>query len=311
MTDEADLEISDLVVGYDETTLERRPVAWRPVLSYFESRGRRGAARIVRSLPKTGDHFDDAAVDHVLLLSHMELQRVEEEFLHGHRVLDLVRAAVAACEAADVPRPWRIVDVGCGLGYVVRWLTSFGGLGADVELIGVDYNRRFVDVATRLAEEEGLRCRFVVANAFRLAEPATLFISSGVMHHFRGAGLHGFFSAQMQPCTVGFIHTDIRPSWLSPIGAWVYHQARMRQPLARHDGTLSAKRAHSAAHLVQVAEAACPQFSIHLYDRGTLPWLSVFHSLIGVEPRLSLPFFGALAATRALTSDEPHRGALR
>lgn len=147
-----DLEISDLVVDYDPETLQRRPVRWRAVLEYFESRGNRTAARIVRSLPRRGEFLDDAEVDRILLVAHMELQRLEEEFLHGQRILDLVRAMVTAAELHGVPKPFRVVDVGCGLGYIVRWLTCFGGLGAGVELIGLDYNARFIRAAQALAE---------------------------------------------------------------------------------------------------------------------------------------------------------------
>ncbi len=294
MPAEPDLEISDLVVRFDPETLERQPVPHAPVLEYFRSRGNRAAARVVQKLKKQGEHFDNDAVDDVLLLSHMELQRLEEEFLHGHRVLDLVRAVVSACEVNGVARPYRVVDVGCGLGYVVRWLTSFGGLGADVELIGVDYNTRFIRAARALAEQEGLRCRFEVANAFELAEPGTVFISSGVLHHFRGAELEQFFAAQSKQTTAAFLHTDIVPSPLSPVGAWIYHQARMRQALARHDGTLSAKRAHPASTLIAAAETACPEFTIHLHDRGTVPLLNVFQSLVGIRPNMEPAFLEAL-----------------
>lgn len=289
-----DLEISDLVVDYDPDTLARRPVRWRAVLEYFQSRGNRSAVRIVRSLPRRGEFLDDAEVDRILLVSHMELQRLEEEFLHGQRILDLVRAMVTAAEVHGVPKPYRVVDIGCGLGYIVRWLTCFGGLGAGVELIGVDYNARFVRAAQTLAEEEGLRCRFELGNAERRAEATTFYISSGVLHHFRGAALVDFLARQGSAVT-GFLHTDIRPSWITPFGAWLYHLARMREPLARHDGTFSALRAHSAATLLNAAQKGCPHLCIHIDDRGTLPIFNVFQSLCGVRADLEHSFLSELA----------------
>jgi len=294
-----DLEISDLIVDYDPDSLQRRPVRWRPVLEHFQSRGNRAAARIVRTLPKAGDFLDDAGVDHVLLLSHMELQRLQEEFLHGQRILDLVRAMVRAAEVHGVAKPFRVVDVGCGLGYLVRWLTCFGGLGADVELIGVDCNARLIRAAQALAEEEGLRCRFEAGNAERLAAPATFYFSSGVLHHFRGTALVDFFARQRAAVT-GFLHTDIRPSWITPVGAWLYHRARMRQALARHDGTLSAVRAHSAAALMEAARASCPGLRIHVDDRGTLPIFNVFQSVVGVRPALEGTFLAELTRRKAM-----------
>jgi SAM-dependent methyltransferase len=293
-----DLEISDLIVDYDPESLQRRPVRWRSVLEYFQSRRDRSAARIVQSLPKDGEFFDNEKIDEILLMSHMELQRLQEEFLHGQRILDLVRALVTAAELHGVPKPFRVVDVGCGLGYVVRWLTCFGGLGAGVELIGVDYNACFIRAAQALAEQEGLRCRFQVGNAERLAEPATFYISSGVLHHFRGPALVDFLVGQGSS-SIGYLHTDIRPSSVTPLGAWLYHRARMRQPLARHDGTLSAVRAHSAAALLQAARLSCPELRIHLDDRGTLPLFNVFQSLIGVRADLEQSFLAELARRKA------------
>lgn len=92
----------------------------------------------------------------------------------------------------------------------------------------------------------------------------------------------------------GFLHTDIQPSWLAPIGAWIYHRARMRRPLARHDGTMSAIRAHPASVLIDTATQMCPALDIHIYNRGVMPLLNVFHSLVGTRPDISRPFMDAL-----------------
>jgi len=153
----------------------------------------------------------------------------------------------------------------------------------------VDYNARFIRVAQALAEREGLRCRFEVGNAFTLGTPATCYLSSGVLHHFRGTHLTDFFARQAVAGSFGFLHTDILPSALTPLGAWLYHRARMRQPLARHDGTLSAVRAHSGATLLAAARAGCPQFAVHIHNRGTTRLLNVFQTVIGVRPDLEMP----------------------
>ncbi len=283
--EEDELEISDLILSYDPVTLDRRAVRKSDVLAYFEQRGNRAAFRVMQKMPERDGILDEAAVDDVLLRCHIELQRLEEEFLHAHRVLDLIRAVVRAFELQNVPRPWRIVDVGCGLGYVTRWLTSFGGLGPDVQLLGVDFNHTLIDAAQHLAHQEGLRCQFRVQNAFTLEEPATLYISSGVLHHFRNAELVQFFASQVE--ALAFIHIDIRPSPLTPLGSWLYHRARMRQPLARHDGVVSARRAHPADELLQAARAGAPGFDSRMFGDGPLPFLEVFQSIVSIRPDLS------------------------
>ncbi len=285
-------EISDLIVAYDPATLERLPVRRDQVVGELE-RHRMGAAlRVVSSWPHRGGVLDARFVDAVLLRAHHELLRLSEEFRQGERMRGLLAPLLDTLRDAGVPGPYRIVDVGCGLGYVVRWLAAHGGLGADVELVGCDYNAPFVRFAAALAAEEHLACSFVVANAFRLDEPATIFTSTGVIHHFRGEDLDRFLAEQGASAAAAFVHCDTLPSYLAPLGSLLFHQARMREPLARHDGVLSAIRAHPGEVLVASARAGCPGFAVGVYDgqREILPVLKVMHSLVGARRELAAAY---------------------
>lgn len=287
-------EISDLVVRYDPETLARLPVRRDQVLGELEAQRMPRAVRIVSSWPHDHGVLDANHVDRVLLAAHHELTRLSEEFRQGERMLRILRPLLAALRSAGVRRPYRIVDVGCGLGFVMRWLAAHGRFGGDVELIGCDYNAALVNFAQTLAEEERLACKFVVENAFRLDAGATIFTSTGVIHHFRGEGLGRFLSRQVAVGPAAFVHADIKPSYLAPLGSWIFHQARMREPLARHDGVLSALRAHSGEHLLQAASRACPEFASSLFDgrRELLPILHVMQALVGIRREL-LPGFVA------------------
>ena len=142
---------------------------------------------------------------------------------------DLVAPMIDVARRRAGGRRVRVVDLGCGMGFVVRWLAARGGLGPDVELIGADCNRALVTAAQRLAEEERLDCRFVAGNAFALREPADVIISIGVLHHFRGDELAAVFAQHERSPATGFVHVDIRPSPIAPIGSWIFHRARMRR----------------------------------------------------------------------------------
>jgi SAM-dependent methyltransferase len=290
-------EISDLVIAYDPETLERLPVRRDEVVAELERHGMGAAVRVVAPWPHRGGVLDARFVDAVLLRAHHELQRLSEEFRQGERMRGLVAPLLSVLRGAGVPGPYRVVDVGCGLGYVVRWLAAHGGLGADVELVGCDYNAPFVRFASALAAEERLGCSFVVANAFRLAEPATIFTSTGVIHHFRGEGLDRFLAEQGASDAAAFVHCDTKPSYLAPLGSFLFHQARMREPLARHDGVLSAVRAHTGEALVRAARAGCPGFAVGVYDgeREMLPVIKVMHSLVGVRRALAGAYVAATA----------------
>lgn len=288
-------EISDRIVSYDPITLQRLPVNKANVIQEFLKLGNPRAAKIIAAIPDTNGILDSVAVDRLLIKVHCEMQRISEEFQHGQRASELLRPYVEAFRQHGVQKPLRIVDVGCGTGYVLRWLSAYAGL-ENVELIGVDYNEALVNEAQRLADMENLSCRFLVANAFLLKEPATLLLSSGVIHHFRSADLLDFFRQHNQSSIQGFLHFDFQPSPLAPFGSWLFHFIRMREPLAKHDGVLSAIRVHSAQTLKEAVKSEAPDFIASIYGAHLwgLPIPRVFYALVGIRPVYKNAFMEAL-----------------
>lgn len=279
-------ELSDLIVDYDPHTLERRDVARRRVLERLAAaRAPVLAVWAARALAARDGILDREAVDGVLVRSHLELQRLHEEFRVGAMMRDLVAPMIGIARRVTGARRVRVVDLGCGLGFVVRWLAARGALGPDVELVGVDYNRALVTAAQRLADEERLACRFVAANAFALREPADVFISTGVLHHFRAGDLEAVFAQHERSSAVGFVHVDIRPSPIAPIGSWVFHQARMREPLARFDGVRSVVRAYGSDRLRGAIASGAPGFTLAMVDAhpGLQGLLRIFQAVVGAR----------------------------
>ena len=280
------LEISDLIVDFDIETMSRRPVNRDEVVERLSMVGDRPAARIVAGMPANDGVLDPDAVDRLLIRVHCEMQRLSEEFQHGRRVFEFLASLLAALDQAGVPPPYRIVDIGCGTGYVIRWLSALADFPQEVELIGVDFNEALVREAQRLSAAEQLDCRFEVINAFKMARPATVYLSTGVLHHFRGDGLDDFLLQHDQPDTQAFVHYDFQPTPLARPGAWAFHYIRMREPLSRHDGVVSARRAHDADTLLNSARRtsfACGMYGTRVWK---LPIPRVFHTLLGVRPDL-------------------------
>jgi 2-polyprenyl-3-methyl-5-hydroxy-6-metoxy-1,4-benzoquinol methylase len=279
-------ELSDLIVDYDRRTLERRDVTRDAVLARLDrSRATAAARRVARRLAERDGVLDREAMDGILVRAHLELQRLHEEFRVGVMMRGLVAPMIDVVRRVTAQRHVRIVDLGCGLGFVLRWLAARGELGPDVELIGADYNHALVTAAQRLADEEGLACRFVAANAFALREPAHLVLSTGVLHHFRGDDLVAVFAQHEQSSAVGFVHVDIRASPIAPIGSWIFHQARMREPLARFDGVQSTMRAHTSDALGRAIARGAPGFTLAMLDArpGVSGLLRIFQAAIGVR----------------------------
>jgi SAM-dependent methyltransferase len=281
-------EISDRIVAFNAETLAREAVHKQTVVREFVSLNNQRAANIVEALPVADDDVLDAdAVDKLLVRVHCEMQRMSEEFQHGRRVAELLNPLLRALREDGFRGPIRVVDIGCGTGFVVRWLTANAALEEDVELIGADYHPALVNEAQRLAGAENLSCKFVVANAFKLAQPAVVYLSTGILHHFRGPGLIDLFKQHNRPETCAFLHFDFHASVLAPFGSWLFHEVRMREPLAKYDGVLSAVRAYPSNELLAAARTGAPEFATAIY--GTRLWgmpiPRVFHALVGILPR--------------------------
>jgi hypothetical protein len=296
-------EITDLIIDYDPVSLERRRVRRDEVVATLRAQGMNWGARVAAGLPERGGWLDESQVDALFVRVHAEMQRLWEECLQGERVRALLVPLLAALREQGHRGPVRVVDVGCGLGYLVRWLAARGRLGDDVELVGCDYNRALIEAARRHAAAEGLRCTFRVANAFTLEEPATVFLSTGVLHHFRGPGLERFFAEQRHASA--FIHIDIKPTYLTAVGSLVFHLARMREPVARHDGTQSAVRAHTGTSLLAVARAGVPAMRVALFDGAVsaVPITRTLHAVVGVRPSLEAAFRRGLGPLTARLGD--------
>ncbi|MFD6077410.1 class I SAM-dependent methyltransferase [Streptomyces hydrogenans] len=300
-------EISDLITAVEPRSGRRLPVRRAEVVRRLLESGDERGSRIVAELPADREGvLDPDAVDRLLISVHTELQRLSEELRIGERLVHVLGPIFTAIRSAGAqPGPYRLVDVGCGLGYLVRRLASTRALGADVELVGVDLDAALVGEAERLAREEGLGCRFVHGNAFDLPQAATVYVSTGVLHHFRGPDLGEFFRAQAASPAQAFCHFDIAATRLASIGAWVFHRARMRHPLGRHDGVVSARRAHSDETLLRAATA--PGIRPLLYEpRGSAnPFCTTLRPVIGVRPHLEAPLRLALGrAARRLVGPE-------
>ena len=295
-------EITDLIVRHDPRTLERLPVRKQDVLDVFANFQNRQALRAIETLPAPDGVLDAREIDRLFVTVHWEMQRLSEEFYHGPRVYNVIRAVIATIRAGGFSGPLRVVDVGCGIGYNIRWLAARTPLASQgVELTGVDLNSALIKEANRLSTAETLPCRFLHGDAFSADHSGQIYLSTGVIHHFRGEALLDFLRHHQRPETHAYLHFDFQPWFLAPYGSWFFHFLRMRTRLARHDGVLSAARAHTADTLVQAARTAAPEFASGIY--GARIWNTraprVFHTLIGVR-RAILPglqqHFGRLAS---------------
>lgn len=262
------LEITDLLWPTDQGVLQ--PVVRDVAVDALASRGQHHAARLVASMPYADGVIDAAYLHGLGLRIHCELQRLGEELQLDRRIAALLSPALQDLRGASHD-PVTVLDIGCGLGHVLRASAAHGYLPNDVNLVGVDLNPVLIEEARRLATVEELDVRFEHGDAFDVArvglDPSrTVVISSGLLHHFSEDELAGFFAAQAHAGFAGFAHFDIAPCLWSTIGAWVFHRARMREPVSRHDGVLSARRAHSAQVLMAAAHSGAAEYQVEVLE---------------------------------------------
>jgi hypothetical protein len=98
------------------------PVSKQEILRLFI--GNRQAQSVIDRIPEQEGFLDQVAVDRLLLQVHWEMQRLAHEFHHGARILELLQSVIAAIRSRDPQQRLRIVDVGCGIGYAIRWLAA-------------------------------------------------------------------------------------------------------------------------------------------------------------------------------------------
>ena len=241
------------------------------VVAQMRAGGQPRAARVVSRLPIDSSGVL-VGVDELFVRVHCELQRLSEELQMPRRLTETIRAW--AEPLLQTPGPVRVVDVGCGIGFSIRWMAAHKVLDPRVELVGCDLNPVLVANARQLASTERLPCEFIVGDALDMSAgivttPArTLLISSGVLHHFDEATLQTFFRRHADLEVNAFCHFDISPGPWAVLGAWLFHAARMREPVSRHDGVLSARRAFPAPVLLGAARAGAPGYDVTCIDNS-------------------------------------------
>jgi len=294
-------EITDLIIQHDPYTLQRMPVRKEELVTVFSRFRNRQALRAVRALPENDGFLDPRAIDALFLTVHWEMQRLSEEFYHGRRVWELLRCVIASIRQLGNREILRITDVGCGTGYTTRWLAAnIRPADHNIELVGMDLNSTLIAEAGRLASAERLPCQFIHGDAFSREHSGNIFLSTGVIHHFRGDALLEFLRWHEKPETQAFLHFDFQPSFLAPFGSMFFHYLRMRTAIARHDGVLSAARAHSGDTLTESARTAAPGFSSGIYGARiwNTPVPRIFHTLVGLR-RALVPEFRRQLGRRA------------
>jgi ubiquinone/menaquinone biosynthesis C-methylase UbiE len=121
-------------------------------------------------------------------------------------------------EILGAVRGVRVLDFGCGTGQQVVALAELGAR----EVVGLDVNARWLEVAGELAAKRGVNNVRFVGSITELGEPFDLIITQNSMEHFADPD-----EALLQMTRVladgGTIHITFSPLWYTPYGAHMQH----------------------------------------------------------------------------------------
>jgi hypothetical protein len=84
----------------------------------------------------------------------------------GNRLTDTILSNLTEMQQLRGTKPIRIVDLGCGIGNLVSWLTDYAS-GLSISYTGIDISGPALNVARQRSAHAGFACDFVAASRFR------------------------------------------------------------------------------------------------------------------------------------------------
>jgi hypothetical protein len=159
----------------------------------------------------------------------------------------------------DPPSPVRILDVGTGYADIPRAIACWARRrGVAVEIEALDRSPEIVRLA-REACRHYPEIRVRVGDALGLRHgvgPAHVVLSSLLLHHMEGDEPVRLLRGLDRAASRAVIVNDLRRGWLALGATWAGLRLLSAEPLIRHDGPLSVRRAFTPAEALALAREA-------------------------------------------------------
>lgn len=159
-----------------------------------------------------------------------------------------------------VAGPVRVLDVGSGSGDVPLALASWGrGRGTRLEVLATDFHPRTVELAgLHTASDPDVRVEAADARSLPYPDGSFSFaLCATALHHFEADEAVRALAELGRVASAGVVVTDLRRSLPGLLGAELLARTVWRgNPVTRHDGPLSVRRAFTGRELAALAERA-------------------------------------------------------
>jgi ubiquinone/menaquinone biosynthesis C-methylase UbiE len=155
--------------------------------------------------------------------------------------------------------PLRILDVGTGAADIplalARWARR---RGHRVRIVALEFHPTILRYAARAADGVP-EVRVVAGDAFEAPirrGSVDVALCSLMLHHLPEQAVVDLFRRLAELVRLGFIVNDFRRGWLAWAAVWFVTRAVSGNPMTRHDGPLSVRRAYTPAELAHLATRA-------------------------------------------------------
>ena len=153
---------------------------------------------------------------------------------------------------------YRVLDLCTGAGDLPRAMVDYArSHGIAIRVIAVDANPATLAIAMRLSEGYP-EIEFVEHDALTFAAPGEydLVHSSLALHHFSEDDATRLLARCEMLGSRWVLVSDLERSLFTTLGVWLLTALIYRDPMTRHDGRVSARRAFSFGELDELAESA-------------------------------------------------------
>ena len=198
--------------------------------------------------------LDGDAIPFEAIRQNMAELNTINHLLGGHRI---TLKGMQTLMANNIPRPWHIVEIGCGGGDNLRVIQKWAANNQiDVALTGVDINKDCIAFAQSEASNRGIK--FIVSDYrdIQFKEVPDIIFSSLFSHHFNDVELVGQLKWMHANSRKGFFINDLHRHPLAYYSIKFLTQLFSKSYLVKNDAPLSVLRGFHKVEWQQLCRQA-------------------------------------------------------